>query len=308
MFRALPPLERLAALSSWLRPATQKMPHNARILCPGYAEAEAAWSAAQEAALLELPRELVNLLNDYLRFKAYRIWALKREPFAVLESEAGDYVVRLWRGEWGDAWFAGVFRPGVNIESHEDALEKALCVSPTYLRSGHVSSRRLRLEARAYVDAKGRVVIAVLVQHRSDSACTRSCHLPAAMEFYNSFYGWLGTAWRVEVDPEEAMLPPMGRRVRQGDMVFSLLPVSVDTSSLPECDPPIWENSHRVIAESIRWVWLGDRAVGIVGKQVRVVHQEHPEVMLMTDGGEEFFLDAREASGYTQYIPARMVD
>jgi hypothetical protein len=91
-------------------------------------------------------------------------------------------------------------------------------------------------------------------------------------------------------------------------MVFSLLPVSVDTSSLPEFDAPVWTESHRVITGLIRWVQYGGEVMGLVGKQVRVAHSEHPEVLLTADGSEVFLLHAKPVQGETQYLPRTRMD
>jgi hypothetical protein len=294
-FRALPPLERLAALCSWLQPATQKMPRNARALCPGYAEAEDVWEAAWEAALQELPRELVHLLNDHLRFWAYRLWALKREPKAELTVDAGPYQVKLFR-EARDAWWASL--------QHGDQI----FVSPTYLRAGHLSSASLSLQTRNYVDDAGRPVVVILVDHKGLCSRSSNCPLPAAMEFYFSTEGWRGTPWRVGVVPDEALLPPVGEwKVRQGDMVFQLLTSSPrEIDGLPEASPPEWTHSHRPEGV-VRWVQSRWGIEGVVeGSEVRLYHSEHPQARVWLSGvSGPLLLVACPAQGMTQYVPRR---
>jgi hypothetical protein len=297
-FRSLPPLERLVALTSWLQPATWKKPKNARIFCPGYAEAEDAHRQAVDDALLELPRGVVHMLREGLRFRAYRLWALKREPRAEIRAEAGPYQVRLFR-EDRDAWWAELSQSG-----------QCMALSPTYLRAGHISSARLLVQADYREDAAGRPVVVVLVEHPGDFICQSDCPLPAAMEFYLSDSGWRGTPWRVKVHIPEALLPPVGEwKIRQGDMVFWLTKAGRGDLELPEASPPEWTRSHRPEGV-VRWVQSRWGPWGVVeGIEVRFAHPEHPRARVWLSGsGGPLLLDARPAEGWTQYVPPARVD
>jgi hypothetical protein len=301
-FRALSPLEQLVALAGWLQPATQKLPHNARRLCPGYAEAEEAWSKAMDGALRALPPGVIRLLREDLRVRAYRLWALEREPKAEIQTEAGEYVVRLCRDS-RDAWWAQLFYKGGST----------LAVSPTYLRAGHLSSRRISLMAKYWVDASGRPVVTVVVDH--SMGCGRpNCPLPATTEFYYN-QGWRGSPWRVNVMLKEALLTSVGeRRVRQGDMVFALDPCRQvgemvseycpvpNPDALPDAPPPDWTSSH--CPEGVeRWVkaWWGE-VVGVVTRgEVWISHPEYPTARVWLNIDRPLILFARPVSGKIQY-------
>jgi hypothetical protein len=126
------------------------------------------------------------------------------------------------------------------------------------------------------------------------------------MEFYfHPDSGWRGTPWRVRVDPEEALMPPVAEwKVRQGDMVFQLIAADPDDLEFPEVDPPDWTRSHRPEGV-VRWVQSRWGIEGVVeGNEVRIHHPEHPEARVWLSGiSGPLLLVAHPAQGSTQYVP-----
>jgi hypothetical protein len=281
-FHSLPPLERLAALTSWLKPA--------KGFGSSYPEVEAVYNQALDDALRKLSPDKVHMLRDDLRSRANRLLALKREPQAELMADVSfrRYGVKLYR-ETEDAWQAWLL----------DDINRQLVVSPTSLRAGHLSPDELSLDVLYREDALSKPVIVVLVGHRVKCEFS-DCFLPAATEFYlHPTKGWQGTPWWVGVDEWEVQMHPVGEiEVRQGDMLFRLSqfpPRMID--ELPEARPPEWTRFHRPEGV-LRWVWV-NKELGVCGvvdsKEVYIHHPDYPHARVWTTELGPFLLCARPA-------------
>jgi hypothetical protein len=262
--------------------------------------------------LRKMPPEMLELLPESLRARLYRALILDKEPQAAIRAKGGPYGVVL-RRDSQDAWQAMLLPPG----SWADLFESdALAVSPTYLQAGHLASTCLELRARHWVDDQERPVVVIVVVHRG-TCDRRKCPLPAAMEFFFDGEQWLATTWRINVDVEEMLLPPVGeRKIRQGDMVFEMVPLldeivaphGVKVNELPDVPEPGWTYSHHPEGVT-RWVqaWWGE-VVGVVyGRVVRFHHPERPTARVwVSEATGPLLLIARPATGETQYMPSRL--
>jgi hypothetical protein len=293
-FRSLPPMSRLAALASWLKPVKgfgSKNPEAEAV----YKQAEAVYNQALDDALLRLSPDEVRMLRDDLRSRANRLLTLKRKPEAEILAGVSlkRYWVKLYR-EAEDAWQAWLL----------DDIDRQLVVSPTKLRAGHVSPDDLSLDVLYREDALSKPVIVVLVGHRVKCELS-DCSLPAATEFYlHPTKGWQGTPWWVGVDEWEVQTRPVGEiEVRQGDMLFRLSPFPPRMiDELPKARPPEWTRFHRPEGV-LRWVWVNEE-LGVGGvvdsKEVYIHHPDYPHARLRTTQLGPFLLFARPVKGKKQ--------